>query len=79
MRSRKDGRRGTAPRRGEGRGAAPWATLDPALGPPLRAVLPALVEEVLDAVRANVPAYAAPLEGTFGRTVRPNAPSSGAA
>ncbi|HEX8122917.1 MAG TPA: helix-turn-helix domain-containing protein [Solirubrobacteraceae bacterium] len=33
-------------------------------------MLPALVEEVLDAVRAGVPAYAAPLEGTFGRTVR---------
>src|SRR5215213_6559892 len=51
-------------------GRAPWATLDPALGAALRATLPSLVEEVLDAVRANVPAYAAPLEGAFGRTVR---------
>jgi PucR-like helix-turn-helix protein len=52
------------------RSRKPWATLDRSLGGPLRAVLPALVEEVLDAVRAGVPAYAAPLEGTFGRTVR---------
>jgi hypothetical protein len=51
-------------------GGAPWTALDPALGPPLRATLPALVEEVLDAVRAGVPAYAAPLEGAFGRNVR---------
>ncbi|HEX8086476.1 MAG TPA: helix-turn-helix domain-containing protein [Solirubrobacteraceae bacterium] len=37
---------------------------------PLRATLPDLVEEVLDAVREGVPAYAIPLEGTFGRNVR---------
>ena len=48
----------------------PWATLDPALGPALRAVLPDLVEEVMEAVRAGVPAYAGPLRGSFGRTVR---------
>ena len=50
--------------------AAPWATLDASLAVPLRATLPDLVEEVLDAVREGVPAYAIPLEGTFGRNVR---------
>ena len=49
---------------------APWAALDPSLGPPLRAVLPDLVEEVMEAVRAGVPAYAGPFRGAFGRTVR---------
>ena len=50
--------------------APPWATLDASLAAPLRATLPDLVEEVLDAVREGVPAYAIPLEGSFGRNVR---------
>jgi hypothetical protein len=32
--------------------------------------LPALVDEIIEAIRAEVPAYALPLEGSFGRGVR---------
>jgi len=44
--------------------------IDPALAPPLRATLPALVEETIGAVRTAVPAYARDLEGPFGDAVR---------
>jgi len=50
--------------------APPWADLDPALAAPLRETLPALVDDVVDAVRAAVPAYAGPLRGPFGEAVR---------
>src|SRR3982751_4274113 len=31
---------------------------------------PALVDEIIEAIRAEVPAYARPLEGAFGQAVR---------
>jgi hypothetical protein len=52
------------------KGGTPWASLDPALAPPLRATLPALVEETIEAVRTAVPVYARDLDGPFGEAVR---------
>jgi Regulator of polyketide synthase expression len=48
----------------------PWEDLDPAVATALRPGLPALVDDVVEAVREGVPAYRRPLEGTFGRNVR---------
>jgi hypothetical protein len=52
------------------RAERPWEALPPesyeALGPHL----PALAEEIIEALRQAVPAYARPLEGDFGLTVR---------
>ncbi|HEV2769681.1 MAG TPA: helix-turn-helix domain-containing protein [Solirubrobacteraceae bacterium] len=47
----------------------PWAALEPPVAAALRPVLPALVEEVIEAVRA-VPAYATGLRGSLERNVR---------
>ncbi|HVS28434.1 MAG TPA: helix-turn-helix domain-containing protein [Solirubrobacteraceae bacterium] len=47
-----------------------WRELDPALGEILRPTLPALADEVIDAVRQSVPAYADPLRGSYGRNMR---------
>jgi len=44
-----------------------WA---PVLAASLRELLPALADEVVAAVAADVPAYARPLQGAFGRGVR---------
>jgi hypothetical protein len=44
--------------------------VDPALAPPLRATLPALVEETIDAVRVAVPVYGRELTGPFADAVR---------
>jgi hypothetical protein len=46
------------------------AGLDSGLSTALRGGLDAAVGEVIDAIRAEVPEYAQPLEGTFGRAVR---------
>jgi len=47
----------------------PWAALEPPVAAALRPVLPTLVEEVIEAVRA-VPAYATGLRGSLERNVR---------
>jgi hypothetical protein len=46
------------------------AGLDSSLATALRSDLDAVVGEVIDAIRAEVPEYAQPLEGSFGRAVR---------
>ena len=48
----------------------PWASLPREHADALAAELPALADDVIDAVRAEVPAYSRPLEGEFGRAVR---------
>jgi hypothetical protein len=48
----------------------PWEALEPELARALAPDLPALVEEVIEAVRSAVPAYRQPLEGVVGRAVR---------
>jgi hypothetical protein len=48
----------------------PWTSLPPALTPLLVPHLPAVTEELLDAVRLDVPVYARPLEGLFGDSIR---------
>jgi len=47
----------------------PWTALEPPVAAALRPVLPTLVEEVIEAVRA-VPAYATGLRGSLERNVR---------
>ena len=44
--------------------------VDPALAPAIEAVVPALSQEILDAIASEVPEYARPLEGAFGRGIR---------
>src|SRR5829696_2493223 len=48
----------------------PWEGLPPELAPALRPGLGALAEEMIEAIRATVPAYARPLEGAFAEGVR---------
>ena len=47
----------------------PWEGLPPELAPALRPGVGALAEEMIEAIRAAVPAYARPLEGAFGEGV----------
>jgi DNA-binding PucR family transcriptional regulator len=44
--------------------------VDPALAPAIEAVLPDLATEILAAIAREVPEYARPLEGSFGRGIR---------
>jgi hypothetical protein len=44
--------------------------VDPALAPAIEAVLPDLASEILATIAAEVPEYARPLEGSFGRGIR---------
>jgi hypothetical protein len=48
----------------------PWEGLPPELAPAMRPGLGALAEEMIEAIRAAVPAYARPLEGAFAEGVR---------
>ena len=48
----------------------PWEGLPPELAPAMRPGLGALAEEMIDTIRATVPAYARPLEGAFAEGVR---------
>ena len=48
----------------------PWAALPRELAAVLRPELPTLADEVIEALRHGVPAYARPLEGPFGRGLR---------
>ena len=50
--------------------ARPWEALPPAVAVALRPFVPATAEEIIDAIRAAVPAYARPLEGAFGQAIR---------
>jgi hypothetical protein len=45
----------------------PWHELPPAAAEALRPQLPDLAREIIEAIRVEVPAYARPLEGPFGR------------
>jgi hypothetical protein len=46
-----------------------WS-VDPGLAPAIEAVLPDLAEEILATIAREVPEYARPLEGSFGRGIR---------
>ncbi|MEA2373216.1 MAG: hypothetical protein QOH12_3610 [Solirubrobacteraceae bacterium] len=48
----------------------PWESLDPALADVLLPELPGLADEILAALRANIPEYHRPMQGVFGSTVR---------
>jgi hypothetical protein len=48
----------------------PWANLPPQVGSVLAPGIPRLSDEIIEAIRAGVPAYARPLEGAFGAGVR---------
>ncbi len=48
----------------------PLTDLDESVATALRSGLDALTEEVIDAIRAEVPEYSQPLTGAFGRNVR---------
>ena len=48
----------------------PWAALPPEVGAALRPELPGLGDDIIDAISRGVPAYARPLEGPFGQTLR---------
>jgi hypothetical protein len=50
--------------------ARPWEQLGPDVAQALRPELPALSEEVIEAVSDGVPDYARPIEGAFGRGIR---------
>lgn len=46
------------------------ANLPPALATALRPALPDLAQDIIEAIGREVPAYARPLEGPFGRALR---------
>jgi hypothetical protein len=48
----------------------PWRGLPPAMAAALRPELPGLGDEIIAAISRGVPAYARPLEGPFGQTLR---------
>ena len=50
--------------------ARPWEGLPPEIAPAMRPGLGELAEEMIGAIRAGVPAYARPLEGSFAEAVR---------
>ncbi len=50
--------------------AAPWQAVPAEVGAVIRPELDALVEEIIRALRAEVPEYDQPLEGEFGRLLR---------
>ena len=50
--------------------APPWEALLPGTAAALRPGLAQTADEVIDAIRTAVPAYARPLEGTFGEGIR---------
>jgi hypothetical protein len=48
----------------------PWRALPPEVAAALRPFVPDTAEEMIDAIREAVPAYARPLEGAFGEALR---------
>jgi PucR C-terminal helix-turn-helix domain len=49
---------------------APWESLPPDTATALRPELPGLADEIIEAISREVPDYARPLEGPFGRGLR---------
>ena len=49
---------------------APWEALPPGMGEVLRPGLARTADEMIDAIRSAVPAYARPLDGAFGAGIR---------
>src|ERR1700680_2085222 len=50
--------------------SAPWGELPRSLGDVLEPELPAIADAILHAIGEEVPEYARPLEGAFGRALR---------
>src|SRR2546429_2509847 len=50
--------------------AEPWRSLPAVLADGVAAEAPGITEDILDSIAAEVPEYARPLEGSFGRGVR---------
>jgi hypothetical protein len=48
----------------------PWAAIPAEAAAALRPELPAVADEIIDAIRGEVPGYARPLEGPFGEGLR---------
>src|SRR3954470_13064651 len=48
----------------------PWRALSPAVAPVIEPEVPALRDEILSVIALEVPEYARPLEGAFGRGIR---------
>lgn len=48
----------------------PWRGLDPSVADVIEPELEAITEEILETIAAEVPEYARPLEGAFGRGIR---------
>src|SRR3954451_14247927 len=48
----------------------PWTALPPEVATALRPFLPQTIDEIIRTIRETVPAYARPLEGAFGTTLR---------
>ena len=47
-----------------------WEALPPEVAQVMRPQLPALAEDIIDAISEGVPDYARPMEGSFGVAVR---------
>lgn len=52
-----------------GSSTTPWAAVPPEMADVIRPSLPGVVEEIIAAVRAEVPEYDQPMEGEFGRLI----------
>src|SRR4051795_1031114 len=50
--------------------SAPWQSLPPHVADVLEPELPAITDDILRAIAEEVPEYARPFEGAFGRAVR---------
>ncbi len=48
----------------------PWRALPPRIGELIRPHVPALSDEIIEAIRERVPAYSRPLSGRFGAGIR---------
>src|SRR5439155_3300326 len=48
----------------------PWRALPGSVGVALRGFVPDTADEIIDAIRDEVPAYSRPLEGAFGEGIR---------
>src|SRR5918996_6564694 len=75
--ARREAPRGETPgeaSRGEGRAvgppAEPWRALPPSVADVIEPELDAITDEILVTIAREVPAYARPFEGAFGRGVR---------
>jgi hypothetical protein len=55
---------------GPGSEVRPWELVDPSVALVLRPALPGLADEIVEAIRSEVPAYARSLDGALAATVR---------